>query len=167
MLAFCQLIGSELAAGQPPGLALERGAQEWPELAAVSKAFSLGADVPAAMRVAAAERGQGDLVQVAAAWQLAHRSGGGLSAAMTRVGAGLRATQATRRVVAAELASARATARLMAVLPLLAVVMGRSFGVDPLDFLFNTGAGLVCLATGLALGFAGMVWIEAIADGVS
>ena len=167
VLAFCQLLGSELAAGQPPGLALERGAEEWPELAPVSTAFALGADVPEALRAAAAEQGQADLGLVAAAWQVAHGSGGGLSVAMTRVAAGLRASQATRRVVAAELASARATARLMAGLPFFALVLGRGIGADPLRFLLGTWPGVSCLAGGLALGFAGIAWIEAIADGVS
>ncbi|CUR60565.1 Type II secretion system protein [metagenome] len=167
VLAFCQLIGSELAAGQPPGLALQRAAEEWPDLGPLSTAFALGADVPAAMRAASAAPGQADLTFVAAAWQVAHHSGGGLSAAMTRVASGLRATQATRRVVAAELASARATARLMAGLPVFALMMGRGIGADPVAFLLGTTPGLVCLAVGLALGFAGVAWIEAIADGVS
>ncbi len=167
VLDFCQLVAAELAAGQHPGTALERAAAEWPALATVSSAFELGGDVPSALRRAALDPGQGDLGLAAAAWQVAHQTGGGLSTAVARVAGGLRATQATRRVVSAELASARATARLMAGLPVLALLMGNGIGGDPLSFLFASTGGLACLAGGLLLGFVGLWWIEAIADGVS
>ena len=167
VLDFCHLVASELAAGQPPGTALERGAAEWPELDPVANAFRLGGDVPTALRMAAAKPGQGDLVLAAAAWQVAHQTGGGLTAAVSRMAGGLRATQATRRVVQAELASARATARLMAGLPVLALLMGSGIGGDPVGFLFGSTWGVACLGAGLAFGFAGLWWIEAIADGVS
>lgn len=167
VLDFCHLVAAELAAGQSPGIALERGAVEWPQLGPVASAFRFGGDVPTALRTAARSPGQADLVLAAAAWQVAHQSGGGLTAAVSRVAAGLRATQTTRRVVQAELASARATARLMAGLPVLALLMGSGFGGDPVGFLFGSSWGLGCLGAGLAFGSAGLWWIEAIADGVS
>lgn len=166
-LEFCQLVAAELAGGQPPGTALERAASEWPELGPVASTFRLGGDVPGALRAAAGQPGQGDLVLAAAAWQVTHQTGGGLTAAVSRVAAGLRATQATRRVVRAELASARATARLMAALPVLALLMGSGIGGDPVAFLVGSTEGLGCFGAGLALGFAGLWWIEAIADDVS
>lgn len=167
VLDFCQLLAAELAAGQPPAAALERGAREWPALAPVVAALRLGSDLPAAFRRLSRTPGLGDLALAAAAWQVAHASGGGLAAAVGRVATGLRSTQATRRVVRAELASARATARLMAGLPVLALVMGRGMGGDPVAFLFATAPGLACLAGGLVLGGAGLWWIEAIADSVA
>jgi len=167
VLDFCQLVAAELSAGQPPGVALERAADEWPQLRSVAATFRFGGDLPAALRRAARAPGHGDLVLAAAAWQVAHTTGGGLTAAVTRVAADLRATQATRRVVQAELASARATARLMAGLPLFALLMGSGIGGDPMSFLFGTPWGIGCLAGGLACGFAGLWWIEAIADGVT
>jgi tight adherence protein B len=164
VLETCELLAGELAAGRPPGEALDRAATAWAPLAPVAAAFHVGADVPAALRAIAADReGAGDLRVVAAAWQVAHRTGSGLSAAVDRVAESLRAASATRRLVAGELASARATARLVAALPVLALAMGSGAGGDPWGFLLGHPAGIACLAGGLGFGLAGLWWIEAIA----
>jgi tight adherence protein B len=106
------------------------------------------------------------LALVAAAWHVSHRTGHGLGEALARVAEALRARRATDRVVRGELASARATARLVAALPLVALVIGAGSGGDPLGFLLGTPLGIACLAGGLALGLAGLTWIERIAAGV-
>jgi tight adherence protein B len=159
VLETCELLAAELAAGQPPGRALDRAALDWAPLTPVAEAFRVGADVPTAFRVLADVPGCGDLRLVAAAWQVAHRTGHGLAD-------GLRGSAASRRVVAGELASARATARLVGGLPVLTLAMGSGAGGDPWRFLLGHPVGLACLAGGLAFGLTGLAWIEAIARDV-
>ncbi|MDQ6933782.1 MAG: hypothetical protein M3130_00520 [Actinomycetota bacterium] len=166
VLLACDSIASDLAAGQPSGRALDRVGTEWAEFASVAAAGHLGADVPGAMRDLACRPGAGALVAVAAAWQVAHRSGTGLADAITTAGAAIREERTTTRLVAAELASAHATARLLAVLPVGVLLLGAGVGGDPVGFLLGTPMGLACLASGLALGYCGMVWMHRLADAV-
>jgi tight adherence protein B len=158
----CEQLGAELGSGQPPGVALRRVSADWALLAPAAEAFDLGADVPSALRAAAAQPGASDLRLLAAGWQVTHRTGAGLAAAVDRIAASLREEHATRRLVAGELSSARATARLVAGLPVLALAMGSGAGGAPWHFLLATPIGLACLASGLGLALAGLWWIEAL-----
>lgn len=166
VLESCELLAAELAAGQPPGHALARAAAAWPFLAPAAEAGTLGGDLPRTLRELSVRPGASELRLVGAAWEVAHRSGSGLAGALDRVAAVVRADRATRRVVESELASARATARLVAALPVLVLLLGAGAGTSPWTFLVATPIGWVCLAGGLALELAGLWWIERIAAGV-
>lgn len=165
-LAFCDELAAGLAAGLPPPTAMEAAAETWPAVEEVTVVARLGGSVPSALRHVAERPGAGDLRQVAAAWQVAHRSGASLAQALGGVAEALRAQQSTRRLVASELASARATARLVAGLPVATLLLGSGTGGSPVGFLLGTPAGLLCLSAGLGLAVLGLWWIEVIADTV-
>ena len=163
MLEACDLVAAELAAGRTPEAALAEAAVAWPAMRAVADAGRLGGDVSGALRELANTPGADGLRLLAGAWVVSHRTGAGLAASTRRVAETVRRDQSTRRVVRGELASARATARLVAVLPVVALLMGSGAGADPWSFLLGTPFGLACLSGGLAVGLAGLWWIELIA----
>jgi tight adherence protein B len=165
VLEVCETLAGELLAGRPPGEALAVAGERWRPWTEIVEAHQLGGDVPVALRTLAARRpGAADLRLVAAAWQVAHHSGNGLARALDRTARGIRARRRTRRLVESELASSRATARLVACLPLLVLLAGSGVGGSPWAFLLTTPVGLGCLVVGSALIVAGLWWIEAIAD---
>lgn len=165
--ATCEAIAADLRAGLPPARALAAAAEEWPEMVPVLRAATWGADVPAALRELAARPGAEQARVLAAAWQVAHRSGAGLASTLGIAARELREDRATAAVVETELATARATATLLALLPAGMLALGSGVGGDPLAFLVDSGAGLACLAVGLLLVHLGLRWIDAIAEGIS
>jgi tight adherence protein B len=162
----CDALAGELRAGQSYVRSLERAAEVWPELRQVLAAARLGGDVPDALRRLAEVPGAEAMRHVASAWAVSAESGPGLAAALEQVATTARSRQATRRLVRGELASAQATARLVALLPLAALAMGSGIGGDPLTFLLQRPLGIVCLAAGCGLALAGLFWIDRIAAGV-
>lgn len=166
VLEACELLAAEVSAGQPPDRALGRAAETWPVLRPVAEAAVLGGDLPATLRRLGEQPGAGELRLVGAAWEVAHRSGSGLADALHRVCATVRADRATRRVVESELASARATARLIAALPVVVLLLGSGGEGSTWGFLTGTPIGGLCLVAGLGLGLLGLWWIERIAAGV-
>lgn len=166
VVAVCEALVGELRAGQPLVTSLEHCVEVWPDFAPVVATGRLGADVPEALRRLAAQPGAEGLREVAAAWQLSQQSGAGLATALAQVAETARQRQSTRHLVQGELASAQATARLVALLPVVSLAMSAGIGGDPWHFLFATPVGLACLATGACFAFAGLLWIDRIAVGV-
>jgi tight adherence protein B len=163
VVEVCELLAGELRSGQPPTTAVEHCAEAWPDFEPVATAARLGADVPTALRRLGHTPGAAGLRELAAAWVVSQGTGAGVSAALGQVAASARESQSTRRLVIAELSSAQATARLVAALPLMTLVMGAGIGGDPWGFLLRTPPGLACLAVGLGLALLGLAWIERIA----
>ncbi|AWE41614.1 hypothetical protein [Actinobaculum sp. 313] len=64
---------------------------------------------------------------------------------------------AARRVA---LAGPRTSARMLALLPLLGLLLGYVLGSNPLAFLLSTNIGRVCLLVGFAFELAGIVWVR-------
>jgi tight adherence protein B len=163
VLEVCEALAGELRAGLPPLVALRHCVEALPELAQVTTVGELGGDVPTALRQVAARPGAAGLREVASAWQVSQHSGATMSLALTRVAESAREHRAVQRLVASELASAQATARLVAAMPALVLLMGAGIGGDPWHFLLETPAGLACLTLGLALAFTGLHWVDRIA----
>lgn len=156
----------ELRAGQPPQIALARAGEVWPDLSPVVAAARLGADVPEALRDRARLPGAEGLTDLAAAWQVSQRSGAALTTSLGQVVASARARQLAGHLIRGELSSARATARLVALLPVGTLAMSTGIGGDPWAFLFGHPVGLGCLAAGATLVFAGLAWIDRMAAAV-
>ena len=161
----CTALAGELRAGRSPAqaLAVAAGLAVGPSRAALTTAAAaagLGGDVGQALRPRTGEVGAVPQVlrSLAACWTVCSGSGGGLAAAVERLEQGLRADQAQRRAVQAELAGPRATAGMLAVLPLAGLLLAAGLGADPLHVLFETPVGLACLGGGLGMDVLGLLW---------
>jgi tight adherence protein B len=162
----CDALVAELRAGQPPTHALQRAGDVHSGLRAAARAGVLGGDVPAALRHLSTEPGCAGLATVAAAWQVAERSGSALVPSLQQVSVALRADAELRVEVEASLAPARATARLLAVLPVFGLMLGAGLGGHPVALLVSTPLGTALLLAGAALALTGTVWVERLADEV-
>jgi tight adherence protein B len=158
------LMSAELRAGILPQHVLAGLAPEFDFLAAAARAADLGGDVPAALRVAAGETGAELLGELAGAWFVAERAGASLATVLERLEETARGDLDIAREVEAGIAPARATGRLMAVLPVFGLALGSGMGGDPVQVLTGTVPGVLCLATGSALACAGVAWVERIAS---
>jgi tight adherence protein B len=75
----------------------------------------------------------------------------------------LRDEQTHREEVALQLAGPRATARLLAGLPLLGLLMAVALGARPFAFLLGTAPGGLCLGLGVGLDALGLWWTRRLA----
>ncbi|MEW9527620.1 type II secretion system F family protein [Microbispora sp. NPDC049125] len=162
-IELCQSLAAELAGGRTPAEAMARAvaSADPPDpavLVPVVVAARDGGDVAAALQMAASTGGGEGLLRLAACWRVSVTVGGGLTALVERVGTSLRDAEAHRQEVSAQLAGPRATARMLAGLPALGLLMAAGLGMNPLSFLLGGPAGLACLAAGMALDAAGLWW---------
>ncbi|MEV6068665.1 type II secretion system F family protein [Nocardia sp. NPDC052001] len=103
-----------------------------------------------------------ELSRVADAWQVADRHGLALAELLAATRLDLLGRKRFRDRTAAALAGARATAAVLALLPLLGIALGQLMGAAPLHVLFVSSAGAYLLPLGAALSCAGLLWTDAI-----
>ncbi len=158
-------IVADLRAGQPVTRAAERAfATDSGEIAPRTLAsIRWGGDVVAALREDSRAIGRPLLAGAAACWSVAEASGAGLADALDRIVQQDRKAEEVRRQLGAHLAAPRATARMLAVLPLLGIALGFAIGGDPLGWLLGTPLGWGCLAVGVGLTAIGLAWTSHIA----
>ncbi len=101
---------------------------------------------------------------LAACWRIGAERGGTFASVVDELAMALRDEEAHREEVAAQLAGPRATARLLAGLPLLGLAMAAALGAHPVAFLLGTWPGIGCLILGAALDLAGLAWTRRIAE---
>ncbi|MFD7107725.1 type II secretion system F family protein [Streptomyces celluloflavus] len=160
VIGLCAAVAGELRAGRQPAQALlAAGATDLGAAgSAVLAAARYGGDVPGALRTAARRPGAEGLTGVAACWQVAAEGGAGLAAGLERIAAGLAARRDQREELRAQLAGPRATALMLALLPVCGLLMGSALGADPLRVLLHTPAGWGCLVIGGLLEWGGVAW---------
>jgi tight adherence protein B len=128
---------------------------------------------PARARSAAQARSAGrddamatTLDRISAAVVLSSRTGCSLAHVVAAVDEDLRARRRHRQDLRAATAAPRASAMLLAGLPLVGLAMGSGVGADPWRVLTTTGTGQVLLMTGVALEFAGVAWSRRLVERV-
>ena len=155
-------LAGDLRAGRSPAEALAEastigtgGVRQ--ALTGAAAAARLGGDVPGAL-LSVASAAPDVLRGLAACWSVCSVAGSGLATGVDRLAAGLRTAEAQRVRLDAELAGPRATAALLAGLPLAGLLMAGALGADPLRVLLHTPLGVTCLVAGLALDLLGLAW---------
>ncbi|WP_433128544.1 type II secretion system F family protein [Micromonospora sp. CA-240977] len=127
-------------------------------------AADLRAGLPAQQAIEAATEGwdgSDRLRQLtAAAVRLADRTGAPLAELVERIEADARATDRGLAAAAAQAAGARATAWLLAALPVGGIGLGYAIGVDPVAVLLHSSVGGVCAVVAVALQVVGLLWTE-------
>lgn len=98
------------------------------------------------------------LRRVSAGVRLSARTGCSLAAVVAAVEDDLRARQRLRQELRTATAGPRASAVLLAGLPVLGLAMGSGVGADPWRVLTTTGTGQLLLATGVVLELVGLSW---------
>ncbi|MFI9728506.1 type II secretion system F family protein [Streptomyces sp. NPDC052092] len=169
VIALCGALAGELRTGRQPGEALLPAVRDSGGLgdmqAAVLAAARFGGDVPDALAAAARQPGAEGLRGLAACWRVAVDQGAGLADGLDRLEAALRAERDQRADLRAQLAGARATAVMLAGLPVVGLALGAALGADPLHVLLHTPSGSVCLAVGGVLEGLGLWWVLRIMRG--
>ena len=132
---------------------------------AVAARARLGADVTAGLRsVAETSALPAQWDRLAVCWQLASEHGLAMSTLMRTAQRDIVERQRFSRQVASAMAGARATAAILAGLPVLSVVLGQLIGANPVAFLLAGHVGGWLLVVGATLVCSGLLWSDRITD---
>jgi tight adherence protein B len=159
-------LSAELSTGLPLDVALRRAGEDREFMVRSVGAVRVGGDVPAALRADAAEFDLVVLAALAAVWQVSAGSGAGLSDAAYRLGAAALQRERLRRDLASQMAGPKATARVLALLPLIGLVLGSGLGGSPFGWLLGTPAGWGVLVVGVTLEVIGVIWVRRLVGSV-
>ena len=169
----CAVLAAELRAGRTSAQALGASSEVAvgacrQALLTAARAAHWGGDVAAALLAAATASAVPEVLRaLAACWQVCDRSGSGLAAAIDRLADGLRARQAQELAISAALAGPRASAGLLAMLPLAGMALAAGLGAHPVHVLLHTPLGVGCLFAGAALDALGLWWTTRLVSSAS
>jgi tight adherence protein B len=170
--AALEVLVGELRVGAHPvrafGVAAdETGGPVGAALRAVAARARLGADVTGGLRVAARSSAlPAHWDRLAMCWQLASEHGLAIATLMRAAQRDIAERQRFTARVSSSMAGARATAAILAGLPVLGVLLGELLGARPLRFLLSGHAGGWLLVVGSVLACAGLLWADRITDGL-
>ena len=143
---------AELRAGRPLGDATDTAVAGCPDATVagvLGPVLRLG-EAPAGADAA--------LVRIAAAVRLSAGTGCSLAGVAAAVEDDLRARLRAEEELRSAVAGPRASATVLAGLPVLGLLMGSGVGADPWRMLTTTGPGTLLLVLGVALELAGIAW---------
>ena len=136
-------------------------------LSSVAARAVLGADVAAGLRAEAHRSASpGHWERLAVCWELAQSHGLAIATLMQTAQRDIAERARFEGRVEAGMAGARATAMILAGLPVLGVLLGQSIGAEPLRFLLSGGAGGWFLVIGSGLVCCGLLWSDRITASV-
>jgi tight adherence protein B len=170
LAAALETLAGELRVGAHPVRAFTAAAAEstgatGTALRAVAARAGLGADVGAGLRALVKSTSvPAQWERLAVCWQLAADHGLAMAALIRTAQRDVVERQRFTARVEAGLAGARATAAILAGLPLLGVLLGELIGAHPVGFLLGDGAGGWLLVTGTVLVCGGLMWADRITD---
>ncbi len=150
-------VAAELRGGRPLEAATASAVADCPD-DALARGLARALRAPAAAAATPDTDLDVALARVAAAVLLSGRTGCSLAAVVAAVEDDLRARRRQRQELRSVTAGPRASAALLAGLPLLALAMGSGIGADPWAVLTTTAAGQVLLVVGVGLEAAGLAW---------
>lgn len=158
------VIAAELRAGAHPANAAQAAASGTAAVHRVLNAVAIGARLGAQVPALLARHASGEPViaaevtRLAGCWALAERHGTALADLVDAVRVDLDARQRLAGQVGAQLAGPRATATVLAALPLLGIALGQGVGANPWHVLSATPAGQALMVLGAGLICAGVTW---------